>query len=121
MNTRLLIKRIRGKGRGIIAGKRFLEGDLIEICPVILFKAPLGSSHVAEYYCFRWDKNNVAIALGLGSIYNHSYSPNARYVQNKKDLTIEVYAYKDIRKGEEICFNYNGNPESTEPLWFKVR
>ena len=30
------------------------------------------------HYCFEWGKGTVALAMGYGSIYNHSYSPNAR-------------------------------------------
>jgi SET domain-containing protein len=29
-------------------------------------------------------------------------------------------AVKDIRKGEEIKTNYNGDPENQDPVWFKT-
>ena len=34
---------------------------------------------VLKDYCFNWAEGKVALALGYGSIYNHSYRPNARY------------------------------------------
>ena len=61
-----------------------------------------------------------ALALGYGSLYNHSYTPNARYFTNIENQSIDFYARKDIREGEEIMVNYNGDPEDQSPLWFEV-
>ena len=35
-------------------------------------------------YCFSWGDNyeHTAIALGYGSLYNHSYTPNAIFTNN---------------------------------------
>ncbi len=72
-------------------------------------------------YYFRWDvaadDHQVAICLGYGSIYNHSYTPNAIVEKKLLDGIIELYAYRDIAKGEEITHNYNGDPKSTKKLW----
>ena len=34
---------------------------------------------------------------------------------------MEVIAIRDIQPGEEITINYNGDPESQDPLWFTQR
>ena len=63
----------------------------------------------------------MAIALGFGSIYNHSYEPNATYKIKPKEKIIEFVAIKNIEKNNEITVNYNfGNPKDKTPLWFEV-
>ncbi|TCN02895.1 hypothetical protein EV581_1301, partial [Bacillus sp. BK006] len=75
-----------------------------------------------SYYYFRWgeDSSEGAIALGYGSLFNHSYSPNCVYYYNEEGLTIEFYAITNIKKGDEIKINYNGDPYDYSPLWFDI-
>ncbi len=61
----------------------------------------------------------MAIALGNGSLYNHSYHPNATFQWNTDQTCIEIYAIQDITPDTEITFNYNGNPEDHDPIWFE--
>jgi SET domain-containing protein len=111
------------KGRGVFAQKRFRTGELIERCPVILVNSAerdrIGST-VLGMYCFCWggDAEEMAIALGYGSIYNHSYEPNADFRRAVEGGTIDFVALRDIDRGEEITINYNGVPEDQSPIWF---
>ena len=59
-----------------------------------------------------------ALALGYGSLYNHSYRPNARY-EDVGPRTKSFLAIRDIG-GEEITVNYNGKPRSRTAVWFDV-
>lgn len=113
------IRKSRGRGRGVFATERISEGSVIESCPVILFKQKT-SDHMLQEFAFRWDKNTVALSLGWGSLYNHSYTPNAACDQRKRAKCIDVVALRDIEAGEEITFNYNGPPDDDSPLWFDV-
>ena len=61
----------------------------------------------------------AALALGYGSLYNHSYRPNARYV-DLGDRTKLFTAIWDIAAGEEITVNYNGEPGDETPVGFEV-
>lgn len=122
MNTPLTkVVTLKGKGRGVIAAKRIKKDTVFEECPVLLFDKVVGSQHLLEEYAFRWSPTQIALALGNGSLYNHSYNPNAEYFQDKKSKTICFIARRTILPGEEICTNYNGHPENDSPLWFKVR
>ena len=59
------------------------------------------------------------LALGFGSLYNHSYRPNARYDDvgpQAKSFT----ALRDIAPGEEITVNYNGEPGRRKKVWFDL-
>jgi len=118
--------KMKNAGRGVFAKEDIKKNELIEICPVIL--APKSDySNLAQslfttyFFYFGRKKDQMAIALGFGSIYNHSYTPNAKYKINVKDKTIRFSAIENIKKGEEITFNYsNGNPTNKNPLWFEV-
>jgi uncharacterized protein len=110
-------------GRGVFTGETLEEGDLIEICPAIVLPEEdlpkIHDTRLHDYY-FLWgeEQNRCAIALGNGSLFNHSYQPNARYLLDYEHETIDFYAIKTIRPGEEITVNYNGDPEDQALVWF---
>jgi SET domain-containing protein len=119
----ITVKRIKGKGRGVFALRRIAKGEEIERVPMIVmtakeFEEDLSSSSLSNY-CFAWGRNQVALALGYGSIYNHSYTPNARY-EDVGPQTKVFLALRAIEVGEEITVNYNGKPGSRTKVWFKV-
>ena len=118
--------RILNADRGVFARCDIKKGEIIEICPVILIPrhdmSNLSESILVTYFFyFGKNKERLVIALGFGSIYNHSYEPNATYKVKLKEKTIEFSALKDIKKDTEISFNYNyGNPKDKSPLWFEA-
>jgi SET domain-containing protein len=117
------VKRISGKGRGVFACRHINAGTVFEKVPVIVMPAEevLESTEcpVLANYVFDWGKNTVALALGYGSIYNHSYSPNARYDDEGRQTKIFT-ALRDIDAGEEITVNYNGHEKDLTPVGFDV-
>jgi len=110
-------------GRGVFSSEEILAGSVIEICPIILLPPDqikaIESTELFDYY-FQWaeDEESCAIVLGYGSLYNHSFSPNARYYTDFETETLDIIALKDIPAGDEILFNYNGEPEDQSPVWF---
>ena len=125
--TYLAESKIKNAGRGVFAANAIKKGDIIEQCPVILIterEVPdLRKTELHNYY-FMWgdDKKHhkAAICLGFGSLYNHSYTPNATYQKNHKENLITFIAIKDIKKDEEISVNYNyGNPDDKSKLWIE--
>lgn len=72
-------------------------------------------------YAYVWDAKNAALAMGLGSFINHSYAPNAYYERYVPMQSMKFIALHDIKPGEEIFINYNGDPKDESPLWFKVK
>ena len=110
---------------GVFANTALKKGTLIETCPLIL--VPIKDlEHIRNtklyYYYFEYTDKQLAIMLGYGSLYNHSYTPNAKYIYNYKKKFVKVIAIKPIGKGEEIFFNYNFDPSDKQPLgdWFKT-
>jgi uncharacterized protein len=109
-------------GRGIFAIRNIRRGELIEVASVIVIPNDewyqmRGS--VLSNYVFRWGEDK-ALALGTGSLYNHSFNPNARYYTNIENQSIDFYARRFIAAGDEIVVNYNGDPRDNSPVWFDV-
>jgi SET domain-containing protein len=116
---------ITNGGRGMFALKDIKMGEQIEVCPVIevtshWHKLLIRFTELRNYY-FQWgeDRRCIAICLGYGSIYNHSYQPNAEFKKDLINKTITFTALSDIPSGSEILVNYNGDPTSKESLWTK--
>lgn len=121
----LFISRTDHAGRGVFTRQSLNEGDLIEICPVITIpksQLPVIHKTVLHDYYFLWGEqlDECAIALGLGSLYNHKQFPNANFILDLEHKTIDIVAIRDISAGEEITINYHGEPGSEDPLWFEA-
>jgi SET domain-containing protein len=119
----ICVKNVPGKGRGVFALKPIRKGAIIERVPVLLIpiKEFIGGLKNATLntYLYLWSKDKVAVSLGYGSLYNHSYEPNARYVHGPNMLTYR--ALRDIAAGEEITINYNFVPNDKTPMAFDVK
>jgi len=113
-----------GKHRlGMYCTEDIASGSLIEICPVIIIPGEQARQIVRGYmlyeYYFEWKKDSIAIALGYGSLYNHSENPNAEFQPAYKDQFIHFTAIRDIPAGTEVLVDYHaGNPD--EKVWFDI-
>jgi SET domain-containing protein len=115
------VRRIRGKGRGVFARARIPKGAVIERVPVILVpmrEVDRDKPSTIMDHAYLWDKGRFAIGMGYASLYNHSYEPNAQVFMSRHTQTF--VALRDIRRGEEITFNYNGRPRSRSRVDFRV-
>lgn len=108
-----------GAGRGVFATRVFEEGEEIERCPMLIAQDGRGDDleSGAEGYVFGWGDGQTALALGYGSLYNHSYEPNATTLETPDELVITATRRIDV--GDEIRINYMGT--ATTPVWFDVR
>jgi len=102
-------------GYGIFASEPILKHEIFESCPVIIFHKRIlkdyvefygVESHLLEDYVFEWANGEVAIALGYGSLYNHSNQSNATFHMDPADPRIQFIAKRDIKTGEEIFTHY---------------
>ncbi|AGA28817.1 SET domain-containing protein [Singulisphaera acidiphila] len=117
------VRRSPGRGRGVFARRLIREGEVIERVPVLVVpidELKQGSAWTSlGHYCFLWSKDTVALALGYGSLYNHSFRPNARY-DDRGQRTKVFTSLRDIEPGEEITVNYNGDPDDDSAVGFAV-
>ena len=119
------MSKIQNAGRGVFAKSNINKNDIIESCPIIeMPKHDVStlnkSSLVTYFFYFGKDKERLAVTLGFGSLYNHSYKPNATFkIKGAKGL-IDFVALNDIKKDTEITFNYRHGNKNKSPLWFEV-
>jgi uncharacterized protein len=111
-------------GRGVFAARDIEAGEIIEICPVLVFplsELPHLRQTMLDDYYFDWgeDGKYYAVCLGYGSLYNHEYEPNAEYGMDFEAETIDFYAIKAISGGTEITVNYNGEAGNRDRVWFE--
>lgn len=119
----IYVNKSKLQGLGVFTSSDIPEEGIIEISPILYIPStdiPLIKKTIINNYYFEWDEDSKAgvLALGYGSIYNHSYTPNAYYDMDMPGGTISFYAYRDIKAGEEITINYNGAPDDDKPIWF---
>ena len=107
-------------GRGVFASEAISKHELFERCPVVLFHKSIiddfrrfhdANRHVLEDYVFSWEGGYLAIALGYGSMYNHSNDQfnaifSLRPGDDDNDPRIEFMSKRDIAPGEEILIHY---------------
>jgi SET domain-containing protein len=123
-SPRVAVRACPGAGRGVFATQPIAAGETIERAPVVVFSADersLVTQTVLDYYYFWWgpDSEDGAIALGFGSLYNHSFEPNARYVRNLEERYLDFVALRDIAEDDEVLVNYNGDhPDALAPVEF---
>jgi SET domain-containing protein len=106
---------IANAGRGVFAATAIKEDEVIEICPILLLwddDAVGAGETMLGSYVYEYAENCSMMALGHGSLYNHSDDANAMYEllthDDKPQEYSELYfvATKPIRKHEEIFINY---------------
>lgn len=117
----IYVKQVAGKGLGVFAARDISADEVIERCPVLVMaKSDVWQvDSLLSRYVFTWGNGKVALALGYGSIYNHSFQPNAR-CDDRGRRSKEFIALRDIAKDEEITFNYNGEVKDRSPVGFDV-
>jgi uncharacterized protein len=113
------------RGRGVFAARDLVAGETIEVSPCITFPANewkrIEKTRFDDY-CFVWgsDRKDGTLPLGYGSLYNHSFEPNATYVRRLAEHVMDFVAIRDIAAGDEIRTNYNRDPLDMTPVWFEV-
>jgi SET domain-containing protein len=99
-NHGIAVKRSPIHGLGVFATRQFNRGTVIEVCPVLV----ISKGDVLGRYVYSWGRTKSAVALGYGSLYNHSSHPNAQATRDDDNIYIE--ALSRIMPGEEITISY---------------
>lgn len=108
----------KNRGRGVFANRAIKKGEVIEIAPVLRIPKR-DKKKIHDTFMHQYVFEDVLV-LGYGSLYNHSYCPNAIYEWDEENGTFIYTAIRPINKGEEVFINYLGDPEATDRLWFEV-
>ncbi len=113
------VKISEGRGFGCFAIEKIEKEEVFEEC----YCLPITSGGFSDY-SFTFVKlnpitfdnqrlNESVLAMGFGSIYNHSNTPNSDWRIHKKyseqgKRILQFFALRDIDKGEEIFIYYGG-------------
>ncbi len=121
----LEIRPSKKRGRGVFTTKDIPANTVIEVSPVIELSVSDRKKledTLLYHYIFEWGKTKrkAAMALGYVSMYNHSFEPNCEYEMDYETNNMTVRTLKPVKKGEELYFSYNGNPDDKTPLWFRT-
>ncbi|THH39715.1 SET domain-containing protein-lysine N-methyltransferase [Neolewinella litorea] len=105
-------------GRGVFTSEAITGGTVVELAPVVVVSPEdrkiIHGTGLHDYY-FVWDGDGAAIALGYGSLYNHSTTPNLDFEMDYDFEQVRFTARRDIAPGEELLIDYViGGGE----LWF---
>ena len=104
-------------GRGVFARHEIASGEIIEECPILVYDN--SQTLTPDDHSFEWEDDSWCIVLGNGSIYNHSFRPNAQFVRNYATRTMLFVSLRCIGINEEITTNYNGDIYCQDPPWFQ--
>ncbi|KAI8086743.1 uncharacterized protein BX664DRAFT_336652 [Halteromyces radiatus] len=105
------------KGRGVFATIPIKRRTLIDVSPVLLFPQDEYATHgrytQLDHYTYKWKDGYMALALGLGSMFNHNKDPNVGFIRDFTNQLIRYVALRDIGQDEELCISYGDH------LWFE--
>ncbi len=113
-------------GRGVFTNETIATQTLVEESSVIVMdgrERKLLDQTLLHDYIFEWgeDKSQCCIALGYGSIYNHSYQSNCEYEMDYEKQMIRIISTQQIEAGKELFINYNGDWDDTTSVWFDAQ
>ncbi|KAI8069447.1 hypothetical protein BC940DRAFT_227528, partial [Gongronella butleri] len=103
------------KGRGVFATRAIAQRTLVDISPILLFPHDEYDQHgkhtQLDHYTYVW-KDGYALALGLGSMFNHDSEPNVGFMRDFDNQVIRYVTLRAIAPDEELCISYGAH------LWF---
>jgi uncharacterized protein len=91
-------------GSGVYAKRKFLIGDVIEECRFITIDQD--QSWLFNNIAFYKSHDSYIIALGYGSLYNHTTQPNTKYHIDSDRKLLVFTAIDTIEEDDEILINY---------------
>lgn len=113
-------------GRGVFTAESIPADTVIELAPVIVMSMDdrkFLDQTLLHNYIFEWgdEKENCCMALGYVPVYNHSYESNCEYEMDFSAEQISIKTVRDIKAGEELFINYNGDWNDSKPVWFEAK
>lgn len=122
MNNRIIeVKLVPDKGYGCFARCDIDKDFLVEKSATLLIPKAIfvsSASEILSNYVFAYDDDNVVLALGMGSLFNHSEHPNVSYEVTRSDQCIYFISLRPIKAGEELTIDYGKDyiENTPEPL-----
>jgi hypothetical protein len=111
------------RGRGVFVSHALAPGDLIEVCPAIIIpKEELKAIDQTVFYNYYilWPEpeGSACLALGYGSLYNHSDHPNAEITLDLVHQTVDFKCIREVEADSELLIDYTAGLKDAPDLWF---
>lgn len=110
MNNRIIeVRRVPEKGYGCFARCDIDKDFLVEKAVTLLIPKAIfvsSASEILSNYVFAFDDDNVVLAFGMGSLFNHSQQPNVSYECAQSDQCVYFISLRPIKAGEELTIDY---------------
>lgn len=114
----LYIKPSEIHGLGVFSKSNIVDKSIIEKCYAIEleFRNKYHKDSTIMSYCYSFDKDDeitkehgrrLYLLTGYGLLYNHSVSPNSKWIFDPKNKICQLIAIQNIDKDSEITVNYN--------------
>jgi hypothetical protein len=97
------------RDRMIIAARPFMAGELVHVAPVVVVPNEQVAG-VLENYVYTWRRGRSAIALGFGSLFNHSKTPTLCLQKYPTKRLIMYWAIRSIDAETELTIDYGYEP-----------
>ena len=125
------------KGRGVFTRRAYARSERVETCPVLLIHAAWSDlPKDIKTMVYDWTvlqqralgegtarrEEVFALALGVGSLFNHDDTPNLTFSADLDSKALVFLAARDIPAGAELTIDYNADvvPEDGGVDWFEA-
>lgn len=102
----LEIRYVEASGRGLYATQDIGPHETIDVSPLLVFSTSQIQNTPLLHYTYVLPGGQQGLALGLGSLFNHSPDPNVGWYMNRQEGYIKYVTTKPIQKGQEACISY---------------
>lgn len=113
---RLKILEAPDTGRGVYSDCEIKAGEFVCECELLVLSetdTALLSRTDLKYYTYAFTNLQDCLALGVGSLFNHSEDPNIKFELSKHNASgrpvLIFIALKDIKPGEQLCIDYRAD------------
>lgn len=109
------VKTFKGMGRGLISNKTIKKGQTVHVAELIVFPRHDNfriEKTLLDSYVYDIGYGKLGLALGYGSLFNHSNNPNIDYTFIKRNnrTLIKYIALRNIKPNKQLFIDYGYNP-----------
>lgn len=119
--TKTKVKNTKNMGRGVFAACNINKKIVVEVSPCLKWNdrdQNLIQDSFLRFYVFEGtSRKDSVLALGVGSLFNHSNKPNVKYKYDTKRNVIVFTATRKIYKDEQLFVDYGYDPVQELRKW----
>lgn len=111
-NPAIIVKESAIAGKGCFAARALKAGEYVGSMVGVFIPKPTAEQAEHIYWWHTEEESWAFYVLSSERYFNHSRTPNCRI-----DDYNRFFALRNIKKGEELTFDYSGGDPDWEPDW----